>query len=167
MQCFRVSKQWYGCQCSGFNERVDVDACDCKRGLCEHCKRICTETELTLGENPLPHRGLEPAPVLRLAFQSDALPAELSRLEFSCAVGLRIVSLWSGTPESARERGNALGNTQRSSRRARMRRRNHQQQEQRQLQRQPRKGQEHQNQGEEKGKKTSTARATTATTPTT
>ena len=28
-------------------------------------------------KNPLPHRGLEPASVLRLVFQSDALPTEL------------------------------------------------------------------------------------------
>ena len=29
-------------------------------------------------KNPLPNRGLEPASVLRLVFQSDALPTELS-----------------------------------------------------------------------------------------
>ena len=29
-------------------------------------------------KNHLPHRGLEPSSVLRLAFQSDALPTELS-----------------------------------------------------------------------------------------
>ena len=35
--------------------------------------------KLTLGEKPLPHMGLEPASVLRLVFQSDALPIELSQ----------------------------------------------------------------------------------------
>ena len=45
----------------------------------------CTDTvresalEVDWERNPLPHWGLEPASVLRLAFQSDALPAELSR----------------------------------------------------------------------------------------
>ena len=33
-------------------------------------------------KNPLPHRGLEPVSVLRQAFQSNALPAELSPLHF-------------------------------------------------------------------------------------
>ena len=31
-----------------------------------------------LGKTPLPHRGLEPASVLRLILQSDAVPTELS-----------------------------------------------------------------------------------------
>ena len=32
VQCFCVSKQWYGCQCLGFlNVCTDVDACDCTR----------------------------------------------------------------------------------------------------------------------------------------
>ena len=45
----------------------------------------CTDTvresalEVDWEKNPLPHRGLEPASVLRLAFQSDAVPAELPR----------------------------------------------------------------------------------------
>ena len=43
----------------------------------------CTDTvkesalEVDCGRNPLPHRGFEPASVLNLAFQSDALPAEV------------------------------------------------------------------------------------------
>ena len=58
-----------------FNVLTDVDAGDCTRGLYGHRKR--GHWKLTLEKNPLPHRGLEPASVLRLAFQSDALPAEL------------------------------------------------------------------------------------------
>ena len=44
----------------------------------------CTDTvresalEVDWEKNPLPHLGFEPASVLRLAFQSDALPTELS-----------------------------------------------------------------------------------------
>ena len=57
--------------------RTNTDACDCIQGLYERCKRVCTGCRLW-EKNPFPHRGLEPASVLRLAFQSDALPAELS-----------------------------------------------------------------------------------------
>ena len=49
------------------NVRTDVDACGCTRGLYGHGKRVCTESRLW-EKNPLPHRGLEPASVLRLAF---------------------------------------------------------------------------------------------------
>ena len=35
--------------------------------------------EVDWAKNPLPHWGLEPASVLRLTFQSDVVPAELSR----------------------------------------------------------------------------------------
>lgn len=42
-------------------------------------ERVCTESFLR-EKNPVPHRGLEPASVLRLAFQLDALPSELSPL---------------------------------------------------------------------------------------
>ena len=42
-----------------------------------HRKRVCTGSWLW-EKNPLPHLGFEPASVLRLAFQSDALPTELS-----------------------------------------------------------------------------------------
>ena len=49
----------------------------------------CTDTvrEFTLEadweKNPLPRLGFEPESVLRLAFQSDALPTELFRPKFS------------------------------------------------------------------------------------
>ena len=46
-------------------------------GLYGHRKRVCTECWLW-EETPLPHWGLKPVSVLRLAFQSDALPPELS-----------------------------------------------------------------------------------------
>ena len=60
-----------------FNVRTDVDACDCTQG-CSNAVResICTGSRLW-EKNPLPHRGLEAAPVLRLAFQWDDRPAEL------------------------------------------------------------------------------------------
>ena len=61
-----------------FNVCTAVDACDCTRGLYGQRKRVCTESWLWK-QNPLPHRGLEPASVLRLAFQSDAPPTDLSR----------------------------------------------------------------------------------------
>ena len=59
-----------------FNVRTDADACDCTRGLYGHRERVCTGSWLW-EKKPMPHLGLEPASVLRLAFQSDALPAEL------------------------------------------------------------------------------------------
>ena len=47
--------------------RTDVDACDCTRGLyAGHRWKVCTEKSLATP-------GLEPASVLRLAFQSDQL----------------------------------------------------------------------------------------------
>ena len=49
----------------------------CTLRLYGHRKRVCTESGLW-EKNPLPHLGLEPASVLRLAFQLDALPTELS-----------------------------------------------------------------------------------------
>ena len=45
----------------------------------------CTDTvresalKFPLGKNPLPHRGLEPASVLRLTILSEAVPAALPR----------------------------------------------------------------------------------------
>ena len=65
---------------------TDVDACDCTRGLYGHRNRVCAG-RLLWEKNPLWHRGLEPGSVLHLAFQSDALPAELSGpLRVFCAV---------------------------------------------------------------------------------
>ena len=73
VQYFRVSKQRYGCQCLGFNVCTDVDACDCTRGLYGHRKVVCNKSWLW-ERNPLPPLGLEPASVLRLDFQTGALP---------------------------------------------------------------------------------------------
>ena len=50
--------------------RNDVGACDRTRGLYGHRKNLHWE------KNPLPHWGLEPTSVLRLAFRSDALPTD-------------------------------------------------------------------------------------------
>ena len=37
VQYFRVSKQWYSCQCRGsFNVHIDADVCDCAWGLYKH-----------------------------------------------------------------------------------------------------------------------------------
>ena len=70
------------------NVHTDADACDCTRGLYGHRERVCTESGLW-EKNPLPHRGLKPASVLLPAFQSDALPSELS---LSQAFKLRSIS---------------------------------------------------------------------------
>ena len=59
-----------------FNVRTAVDACDCTRGPYGHRQRVCTGNRLW-EKNSLPHRVLEPASVLRLACQSDALPTDL------------------------------------------------------------------------------------------
>ena len=73
-----------------FNARTDADACHCTRGLYEHRKTVCTGCWLW-EKNPLPHRGLEPASVLRVAFQSDA-PIEhflpYMTIWLSCCSGL-------------------------------------------------------------------------------
>ena len=57
--------------------RTDLDACDCTQWLCEHCARVCAESQLW-EENPLPPWGIEPLSVLHQAFRSDVLiPTEL------------------------------------------------------------------------------------------
>ena len=61
--------------CGIFNKRTDVDACICTRGLHGRRKRLCMGSWLW-EKNTLLHRGLEPASVLCLAFQSDALQTE-------------------------------------------------------------------------------------------
>ena len=58
-----------------FNVRTAINVCDCTRGLYGHGKSL--HWKLTGRKHPLPHRGLEPASALLLAFQSDALPTEL------------------------------------------------------------------------------------------
>ena len=60
-----------------FNVRTGVGASDSTLGLCRYRKRVCTGSWFW-EKNSLPHRGLETASVLRLAFQSVSLPAELS-----------------------------------------------------------------------------------------
>ena len=58
--------------------RTDVDASDCTRGLYGQRKALKAESLLWEKKQQLLHQGLEPESVLRLSFQSDALPAELS-----------------------------------------------------------------------------------------
>ena len=53
---------------------TDVDACDGTRGLYGH--RIQSALGADWEKNRSPHRGFEPAFVLRLALQWDAVPAE-------------------------------------------------------------------------------------------
>ena len=60
-----------------FNVRTDADVCDCTRGHYGH-RNIVRAGRWPREKNPLLHRGLEPASVLRLAFLSDDLPTELS-----------------------------------------------------------------------------------------
>ena len=43
-------------------------------------------------KNPLPHRGLEPASVWRLAFQSDVLPTELFPPSEACLIIILLCS---------------------------------------------------------------------------
>ena len=92
-QCWRVSTPWTGCPLlweravltcvhtvdwlpvlGMFNVRTDVDACHCTRGLL--ATDTVTESALKMDwdKNRLPHRGIKPASVLRLASQSNALP---------------------------------------------------------------------------------------------
>ena len=53
MYYFCVSKQRYGCLVLGiFNMGTDINACDCARRLCRHCKRVWTK-KLNLGERSL------------------------------------------------------------------------------------------------------------------
>ena len=73
-----------------FSMCTDVDECDRTRG--RGCIVWTPEQSLhwmlTLGEKSLPHRGLEPASVLRLVFQSDALPTELPLPQDKTAKGV-------------------------------------------------------------------------------
>ena len=57
-----------------FNVRTDVDMCHCTPGLL--ATDTITESALKMDwdKNRLPHRGIKPASVLRLASQSNALP---------------------------------------------------------------------------------------------
>ena len=66
---------------------IDIGACNFHTwGQHEHYKRVCTGSQLW-EKNPLLRQGLEPTSVLRLAFQSDALPTELPPpLEMICEV---------------------------------------------------------------------------------
>ena len=54
-----------------FNMRTAIDACDCKRGLYGHRKRVCTDSGRKI-----------PCRTMRLSFKSDALPTQLSRPTF-------------------------------------------------------------------------------------
>ena len=66
---------------SVFNVRTAANACDCMyTGGYTDTVRECAleaDSEKKKEKNPLPHRGLEPASVLCLAFHWDALPTEL------------------------------------------------------------------------------------------
>ena len=68
VQYFRVSKQWYNCQCLGFLTCAQKSRnAVAHKGLYGHRKRVCTGSRLW-EKNPLPNWGHEPASVLRLAF---------------------------------------------------------------------------------------------------
>ena len=65
----------FGCQCSGCLTCAQMLMHAIATGGCtESALKVDSGTE----KNPLPYRGLEPASVLRLASQSNALPTELS-----------------------------------------------------------------------------------------
>ena len=76
-----------------FNVGTDVDARDCTQGLYGHRQRVCTGSGLW-EENPLLQWGLKAMSTLHLAFQSDALPAELflALMNFFFLSFLRILS---------------------------------------------------------------------------
>ena len=63
-------------QCMGFFTCAQLLRHVISHGGCTDTVRVCTGSRLWQ-KNPLPHQGLEPASVLRLAFQSDTLPTEL------------------------------------------------------------------------------------------
>ena len=71
-------------------------------------RELCTESSVGR-KRPLPKRGIEPSPVLRLAFRSDALPTELPRptraLLLSQTVPRSIHSLPSSEEREAPGRG--------------------------------------------------------------
>ena len=69
-----------------------MHACDCTRGLCGHCKRVCTEN-LTLGENSLAAPGTRTGvrTVLRQPVQSDAVPNDLPSGETD---GIKVHLIW-------------------------------------------------------------------------
>ena len=86
VQCFRVSIQWYGCQCLGFFNTPSSQML-----MYTIAQGGCTDTvresalEIDCGRKILCRTG-DPNPrqsVLRLAFQSDALPTELCLTPFN------------------------------------------------------------------------------------
>ena len=78
MQCFPVSKQWYDAHSLGFLTCAQMSMHGIVHGRCTDTVRE-SALKLALGEKSLIAPGIEPASVLRLAFQSDVLPTELSR----------------------------------------------------------------------------------------
>ena len=77
VQYFSVFKHRCGCQCWDCSRAHRFDACIGTQQLYGHRQRgpICMELHSGRETTPMPHRGfeLEPAPVLRLVFLSDAL----------------------------------------------------------------------------------------------
>ena len=63
------------------NMHTEADTCDSTKGMYGNCKSL--HWKLTLGEKLLAAPGLEPASVLRLDFQSEAPPPELSPIPHS------------------------------------------------------------------------------------
>ena len=67
VQYCRVFRQWYGCQCPGFLTCALMLMHEIAHGDCtDTVREFVLEVDST--ENPLPHRGLEPATVLCLDF---------------------------------------------------------------------------------------------------
>ena len=78
VQYFSVSRQWYSCQCLGFLTCTQMLMHAVAHGGCTDTVRE-SALKADSGRKSLvvSYRGIEPASVLRLAFWSDALPAEL------------------------------------------------------------------------------------------
>ena len=76
-QYFRAFKQWFSCQCLGF---LLTCAQMLMHAIAHYgCTDSVSESALKVvsgRKTPSLHLRLEPALVLRLAFQSDAVPAE-------------------------------------------------------------------------------------------
>ena len=76
VQYVPVSRQWCGCQCWGCLTCTQMlMRATAHSGCTDTVREAPSALELHSGreKNHLPHRGLEPVPVLRLVFLSDAL----------------------------------------------------------------------------------------------
>ena len=67
-----MSKQWDGCQGSGFLTSTQMLVHVLAHRGCEHCKRVCSESQLW-EKSSSPHWGVEPVSVIHWTRQSTEL----------------------------------------------------------------------------------------------